>query len=154
MRDPRELRSTVNPPDLPEFVLARVAETEADARAAKPGPWIAQSVFEDSPELAPDERRVIADEVDGPRVVAGGYDGTLSVGNARHIARHDPAHVLAWCAAMRAIVKKYERASYQAGHDDEDLQGVWDEIASTLEQVLILHAQVWADHPEFDPAWR
>jgi hypothetical protein len=64
-----------------------------------------------------------------------------------------PARVLAECAAKRVIIKRYERACYQADHDDEDFRDIWEEIASTLEQVLMAHAQVFADHPDYRPAW-
>jgi hypothetical protein len=142
MRDPRELRSTVNPPGLPEFLLARLAEVEADARdaAAARGPeWH----VEDQPDRpwghGPGDPVILAS---GKPIVKVTDYGT---GVEWHIARHDPARVLAWCAALRAVVAEHGGAHRCPNHLMHD-----EGPCRTLRAL----AQIWADHPGFDPAWR
>lgn len=56
---------------------------------------------------------------------------------AAHIARHDPARVLADVEAKRALVAFVELP-----------EGSYFE-----HQLLAPLARVWRDHPDFDPAW-
>jgi hypothetical protein len=74
---------------------------------------------------------------------------------ADYVARHDPARVLAECEAKRQIVAELERLrslipEYVIGDGDEHEQVIveWAESA-----VLSQLASVYADHPDFDPAW-
>lgn len=107
---------------LTTFLLARIAEDEEVARATAIPPWTSDGHYVGN-------HTWIA-EVDGPE------DG-------RHIARWDPARVLAECEAKRAIV----------GHCASGLaNGSFGE--STLAEATVrCLAQVYADHQDFDPAW-
>jgi hypothetical protein len=136
--------------DLPEFVLARVAEAEADARLSaevNPPPWHVHLS-----QMGGDTGLVMGGETPANRYRDGalwdneGADSlSMEPATATHIARHDPARVLAWCAAMRAIV---ERLGWPY---DWPISGAMNELE---EDVLRLLAQIWADHPDFDPSWR
>jgi hypothetical protein len=66
----------------------------------------------------------------------------LPPGLARHIARWDPARVLAEVAAKRRILGMVERT-----HRESDDYPGWEGAALHL-------ALPYADHPDFDPAWR
>jgi hypothetical protein len=59
---------------------------------------------------------------------------------ADHIARHDPARVLAECAAKRAIVERYVWL-----HENGDTGGREDDLRAL--------AKVYVDHFEFDSSW-
>lgn len=113
--------------DLSAFLLARAAEDEAVALALVdelPGgaglDWRAQ-----------DRRLYIG--------------GSLSLFDSKpvmiaHIARHEPARVLAHCAAIRAVVEVVRR---QVEEDDPyiPLPG----------EVLRALATIWRDHPDYRP---
>lgn len=98
-----------------EFLLARIAEDEAVARAATPGPW------EWEPET----------EGCGSIGAVGDVGIHVSDEDAEHIARWDPARVLAECDAKRRIVN-------ECG---------W----VTVMQLLALP---YTDHPAYDESWR
>jgi hypothetical protein len=155
--------------DLTTFILARVEEDEAAAHAASvwsvrvdppeywrevPGP---PAEWESSP-YTHDEGRV--ERVNGsPDTVLDVvvYDeGSPSDAEARHIARQDPARVLAQCEAVRRIVETHRgwHVCPNAGNDGYTDYGdgsgdEWEPICPTL----LALAQPYADHPDFDPAW-
>lgn len=119
-----------------EFLTARYDEDEAVARAASPGPWHTN---------AERDEVLAVDDI----VVAEGFalSGPQTRATTQHIARHDPAYVLADIAAKRAIVKSWR-----------DPFGNWtaeqaDAARAQKERTLILLAQPYAEHPDFDPAW-
>ena len=115
-----------------QFLLARIAEDEAVARAASLGPW---HVNPESDEvLAVDDITVCdAFALSGPQLRA----------TTAHIARHDPARVLAEGAAKRAVVwlynseSEYERGDYGQG----------------VEDALLRLATPYAEHPDYDAEW-
>jgi hypothetical protein len=116
-------------PTLVEFLTARLDEDEAVARAARKytdRDWdvSGDSVYADHAEP------VVQAYVNLPQV----YEGVVA-----HIARHDPARVLADVKAKRAIV---ERAVTPSGD-------IW------VTDVDVLHdlASVYADHPDYDATW-
>lgn len=74
-------------------------------------------------------------------------DSELRPEVAGHIARHDPARVLAECEAKRRII---ERQQLFAGAVDAADLSVLDELAG----VLRLFALPYADHPDYDETWR
>lgn len=151
-------------PDIADFLLVRIAEVEADARNAIESDldqWSA-SGFE--------IRFVSPGSLRGDGLGAPVAYGVTSKPVA-HIARHDPAHVLAWCAALRAVVELHRHEAkgpgpvlYDGSRDlnegvfgcvicscvDDDpgwhLTGGW---CDTVRQL----AAIWADHPDFDPSW-
>jgi hypothetical protein len=68
-----------------------------------------------------------------------------------HIARHDPARVLAQCAALRAVVEQYHRWRDPADRhilaQDERL------VVVALETTLRALASIWAEHDEWREEW-
>ncbi|GAA1909276.1 hypothetical protein GCM10009737_08130 [Nocardioides lentus] len=115
---------------LVDFLLARIAEDEADARAASPGPW---SLASDDPE------QVVA--VDGIEVTdAFALSGPQTRATAAHIARHDPARVLAQCRAHRDVITVVSDVGWTGSYAVRDV-------------VLGHLARAYRDHPDFDPAW-
>ena len=65
---------------------------------------------------------------------------------AKHIARHDPARVLAECAAKRRIVVNLEEFRGESSWDDEkNVNGLY---------LLRLLALPYADHPAYREDWR
>lgn len=108
-----------------EFLTARIAEDEAMARAA-------QCEYVGCPWVAWDDNVVPCN----PRApVAQTLNGLVAL----HIARHDPARVLRECAAKRALV-------YTLGGGGP--------IDDTVRNDLAPLAAVYADHPDYDEAWR
>lgn len=123
-------------PTLTEFLLARIAEDEAVALAASPGPW---RVDPNNPEgvLAVDDIQVVdAFALSGPQTRA----------TATHIALYDPARVLAECEAMRRIVElhggDYDGECSSPSHLDGPCR--------TLRALATPHA----DHPDYQPEWK
>jgi hypothetical protein len=150
-----------------EFLLARIAEDEAAAKAATEGPWR----YNPRKVWYQDERKLAAARSGNPFVTggeefvgAGPDDGNNettigiastgpeddpeSMANANHIARHDPTRVLAECAAKRAILRDRERIDQSAGMDDW-FAGYSDGNYDALHAL----ASVYKDHPDFDPKW-
>lgn len=86
--------------DLIEFLKARLDEDEAAARRATPGPWVSESSGPTGPVVMDAESRDARDHVARCPHFLAAFD-------AEHIARHDPARVLADVAAKRAIVERH-----------------------------------------------
>lgn len=122
---------------LSDFLLARIAEDEAVAHAAakvESASWW----------------------VDGPAQVSGKHwvyatgEKFTSRDVAEHIARHDPARVLAECAAKRRIVEELvlpyiaERRRLMNG------QPSWGDEHPDLLRIL---AAPYADHPDYREEW-
>lgn len=134
--------------DLVEFLTARLDEDERIARAAATlrggGEWAAE----------PDPEGVIA--VTGlpeawqsfvPVVVNPDDDET-----AVHIARHDPARVLVEVDAKRRIVAAFIEAS---NVDERRNPSAYDYgVAAALGAAVDFLALPYADHPDYDEAWR
>ena len=142
-----------------EFLLARIAEDEAlanDAASTDPAPWqadtgehwkerrgyvlVAEHGCSDS--TCPAAEFGIHRSYDGLWDNEGSLDLGMGAAVAEHVARHDPARVLAECAAKRELVLWL---------DDDPLchDGGW----AYVDHVLKSLASVFADHPDFDPAW-
>jgi hypothetical protein len=103
-------------------------------------------------------------------VIAGGrWGGEASVfdstDDAIHIARHDPARVLAECEAKRRLIDDafvdahIIDGEWGCGHTAEQIRSAdmkhpddCDGI-SAANDVLRILASVFRDHPDFDPAW-
>ena len=119
--------------DIADFIRARLDEDEQAARAATPGPWTVDS------DIYPEA----INSPSGDQPVAGGrWGGEASVfetaADAVHIARHDPARVLAEVAAKRRILGW---ANSPALPPQESFY------------VLDALATVWAEHPDFREDW-
>lgn len=109
--------------DLSAFLLARFAEDEAAARAAQPEVWY--SYFRNVMVLG-DDKDFVCD--------------VATKGDARHIARHDPARVLAECEAKRRIVERHLAC---------DDTGLGDDPCDDL-RVL---AAIYGAHPDYRAGW-
>lgn len=112
--------------DIAEFLAARLDEDERIAQACREPIWRLDPGWDGGVYLLEDEA--------GAWIAPGQEDGP-------HIARHDPARALAEVAAKRAIIRNAEFN----WSDDQGCDASWN----ALEAV----AQVYADHPDFDPAW-
>lgn len=150
-------------PTLVEFILARLDEDERVALAATPSPWridprhpnvILEPFPIDSVGMAGDrQRNLFTGQISNRR--------GQSVSDARHIARHDPARVLAEVAAKRRMVDQTFR--YEAKIDGEwGCVHTAEEIAAgrctetPVDQIktLRLLALPFADHPEYREEWK
>ncbi|AYR00918.1 hypothetical protein PP636_gp55 [Arthrobacter phage Hestia] len=132
-----------------DFLEARIAEDDAVARAAgtdalewrsfsgsvQGGPFI-----EPDPEWAEED-----DEAYGSvRIV---YDeGAPSPAGASHIARWDPARVLAECAAKRAIAGLHKVGADQC----DEHNAMFESIPCSTIRAL---AAVYKDHPDYQQEW-
>jgi hypothetical protein len=146
---------------LVEFLTARLDEDEAAAQAAADPPWTAEimshvdagSVTHQTWEVG---RNINFDYLgDDHEIVSYGTrdegDGQ-SEANARHIARHDPARVLAEVDAKRRIVADYERGLGRRRDHPGDAASAGALLA--LHAVARLLALPYTDHPDYDEAWR
>jgi len=149
-----------------DFLMQRIAEDEASARAAVgndgPPTWLpddADGVYGVRPDVDWDEvcqshTYGVPNECEFNPTACGisiTDDQVLEHARARHIARHDPARVLADCEAKRRIVGLHERRP-----DWPDCQecGDRDDIKPWPCSTLRLLALPYADHPDYRPEWR
>jgi hypothetical protein len=135
--------------DLAEFLLARIAEDEAAARAATKGEWTAVGTqFPDEESDAAEMIRGYVDVFpDGPGITGEEMAGP----DAWHVARWDPARVLAECDAKRRIVEFWS----QAFSKPTDFPGIqFDRVRSAAQWTLQVLALPYADHPGFREEWR
>lgn len=123
---------------LTEFLLARIAEDGADARAVVDADYASYSASWSQP---------WSGEVDtGDGLIAAVGDRNV----AAHIARWDPARVLAECEAKRRIVAECDSTFHMnTPPASTNSEAVW-----VAEAVLQLLARPYASHPDFNPAWR
>ncbi|HEU4544069.1 MAG TPA: DUF6221 family protein [Jiangellaceae bacterium] len=163
--------------DLASWVLAQIADDEAAARAATPGPWRYNPAKHwRKPDSTWFEEAVFAGPVGDDAICIAGTgetDDTGSAADAVHIARHDPARVLAECAAKRAIVELHKPRlnGFVMGRPGESREQMHNRWNSRTEMVcptcmdgvkratapcltLRLLAQPYADRPGWGPAWR
>jgi hypothetical protein len=132
---------------LTEFLLARIAEDEAGARAATRGPWAwshpRMDLVESILQLETDPDALGEDDYGECVACFYGMDHIKShapdQADADHIVRWDPSRVLAECEAKRRIVE------WCSGPTASE----WHELP-----VLAMLALPYADHPDYDEAWR
>ena len=98
------------------------------------------------------------------RIVLYDKDGKLTGGQARHIARHDPARVLRRIAADRRRLARHTPEPMVGSDSDENDPATYVLGCPTC-QVTIVRPGDWPcdelrdmlaeheDHPDFDPAW-
>src|SRR5690242_13034934 len=134
-------------PTLTEFLLARIAEDEAAAREVtdffySEGRWKWGHALPVKVALLDDrESVVLATRDDGPTWMA-----------CDHIARHDPARVLAECEAKRRIVQRHAlREFFRPGGADALCTHCRDSHPCADLRDL---ASVYADHPDYREEWR
>lgn len=138
--------------DLVRFLRDRLDEDERTARAATPGPWwhnpgkqwLEGEAFERY-DLSKGEEFV---GYGGPHPFTGAVASTgpadhmQSMKDAAHIARHDPARVLAEVEAKRRILTAYENYDREAPELD------------VPDSVIRLLALPYAGHPDYRKEWR
>ncbi len=153
-----------------EFILARVAEREAGARAAYASPWSAGGNPGGHVWTGADD-----DPEDGPTVYVNGGIYANQRKTAEHIARvADPDRVLAECEAMREIVERLAQAERLCEANAEEHAKASRGGLANQEQITALRthgwelrgrrealrymvdvlARLWADHPDFREEWR
>jgi Family of unknown function (DUF6221) len=126
------------------FVEARIAEDERDAQLMArvfPPPWDVNDRGHSATVKADAPHFPIVTSIDQAQVPesdAGRWPGEL----ISHIARHNPARVLADVAAHRAILEELRR-QYDDGTSGE----------GTATRAVLALARVHAAHPDFWPAW-
>ncbi len=136
---------------LTEFLNARIAEDEAVARVAvipahdgyKPHPELASWHYEPDGEVEyVQTAEMLAHQYAERIYVTMDGEGIRSAVDEEvgpHIARHDPARVLAECEAKRRIINMM----------DDPRRDTYE-----IHEVLAVLALPYADHPDYDPAWR
>ena len=144
--------------DLVEFLRARLSEDEESVRAAMPGPWTNGA----------DLDHLVDGIVYGPAPWPG--LGNLSqvcdtrashaqAANAAHIARHDPARVLAEVEAKRAVLALFDIAKQ---HMDKTRRTAPEyrlvQVSEIPYDALLCAVQAlalpYAGHPNYREEWR
>ncbi|MEU2788994.1 DUF6221 family protein [Streptomyces sp. NPDC007100] len=135
---------------LVQFLRDRLDEDEAVARAASPGPWTQVGIGDYGWAVSfnrPDYAGVETEDDDQGRA------------DADHIARHDPARVLAEVEAKRRLLVVHAKSSSydgcatcDAGNDSCGCLGGahWEYPCDTMK----LLALPYADHPDYHEEWR
>jgi hypothetical protein len=144
---------------LVEFLMARLDEDEAAARAAASPPWEVEIMSHVKDASVTHQTWEVGRNInfgylgDDHEIVSYGTrdegDGR-SEANARHIARHDPARVLAEVDAKRRIVERFELRDREFDLADPTSMA----LAASMHEALVLLALPYADHPDYDEAWR
>lgn len=146
-------------PSLTDFLLARYAEDEAAARAASPSPWSYPGIESVAGGTLYDATRRIVDIVyEQPE----DHDGTIvrhllvpeADANGAHIARHDPARVLADVESKRRIVEDYQGARMRVGLFGGDDARVVRAFMEALHGALAHLALPYADHEDYREEWK
>jgi hypothetical protein len=125
------------PPDLDEFLLARIAEDKRMATDA-----------------------AVASGREAWSVEDTTVDGSGQRGRAEHVARYDPARILAECTAKRRTVLACREARPDMAFLGTRAEGMADFPLTPRDQhqlaalTLALLALPYADHPDYRPEWR
>jgi hypothetical protein len=119
---------------LVDFLNARLAEDEASARAAEPGPWSSTARHDEG----------YVHDSDGSYLVYS--EGAVDIPTAAHIARYDPARVLREIAAKRAILELFAISNEEGFGGSEG----WTLVRDAVRQI----AAVYSDHPDYREEWR
>lgn len=129
--------------DMAEFLTARLDE---DAQAARLCSGMHLSTY-----LEGDDEGWAVESSDGDY---GAIIGGQAL--AEHIARHDPARVLADVAAKRAILADHHRTPMDPEWCDrcDTGESLDNQVSADYPcPTLLALAQPYAEHPDFDPAW-
>ena len=137
---------------LTDFLLARIAEDEAAARLCAemfPSPWdvadrgwrvriYAADIPDEGDHADPgDKRAPVVMEVEPDRNLD---DPRWLSERVEHVRRHDPARVLAECAAKRLILRIW----FESEFCERDV----------MNDVIDALALPYADHPDYREEWR
>jgi hypothetical protein len=155
-----------------EFLSARLDEDEAVARAASPGPWHTNA----------EAHEVLA--VDDITVAEGfALSGPQTRATTEHIARHDPARVLAEVEAKRKIIAFHDQWPVLVQTEPKIEFSGSDTLGATIDQYAVRMSQqidwqttqqyrarfgtepptapmlralvqVYSGHPDFEEEWR
>lgn len=147
--------------DLAGFLLARIVEDEAVARAAvgtaafqtQTGRWVFEHVSGEFGTIP-----IVFAVADGGGKTQAALLETAWEREERgaHIARWDPARVLTECEAKRRIVELHTRAT-QDGHVCPSTRGegtLWSFGGDPACDTLRLLALPYADHPDYRQEWK
>jgi hypothetical protein len=131
--------------DLVSFLRARLDEDEQVAREITAPEWSEGcSWLADLRDPLPSQRRAYGLPKEWQ---------LLSEADTRHIARWDPARVLAEVEAKRGILDEYRLWADDDSRDYDQSRTAVDRSAA-LEEVVKLLAQPYADHADFRSEWR
>lgn len=138
--DARAGRSPANVPDdesgeLMAWLLARLDEDEQVAKAATPGPWHSSEFYPEAASIEAPSRNVANES----------STGDITMQDGAHIARWDPARVLAEVEAKRGIIGEYE---------DMLRAGASREALDAMETAIEYLALPYQDRPEYRDEWR
>jgi hypothetical protein len=126
------------PPGLDEFLLARIAEDKRMATDAAAASGRAAWSVADAAQM----------------------DGCGQHGTAEHVARYDPARILAECSAKRWTVLACRAARPDMAFLGTRPRGMADFPLTPRDQhqfaalTLALLGLPYADHPDYRPEWR
>lgn len=156
--------------NITDFLLARITEDEKAALACEP--------LQEVPVMGGPRMETYSHGInsyateDGYPRQRGGSRKPFSTGPdsiESHFVRWEPARVLVECAALRAVVELHqevggaslvvpggliERVRYCECCDHTDSEGAIAEDATFPCETLRYLAAVYADHADFDEAWR
>jgi hypothetical protein len=142
--------------DCVRFVLARIAEREATALAATPGPWKATEFYINAGSVdseAPLDVLPLKDETwdewQRRNIANESATGDIRMEDANHIAYWDPIRVLAECQTMRRLVTDIAVVILEP-------YGVqWaDGYKEALEHIIRVFAALDANHPDYREEWK
>lgn len=131
--------------DLIAFLCARIAEDEQRAQACCPVRWV---VGPFGVQVDPAEIRDNKLAYGNLGYVAGSDPNELGFAYREHIARHDPARVLAEVDAKRRIIAEYERFAAERRR----MMGGWD--PGDVSPILAALALPYADQPGYRQEWK
>lgn len=136
-----------------DFIRTRLDEHEQAARAATSGPWrwegdVVEGVADEAGWHESTLRSPVGDvlEVTGEHTT--GYL-RLGTADAAHIARHDPARVLAEVEAKRQLLALFDTEMWSDPVTATDRARRAD-----AEMALCFLALPYHDHPDHDESWR
>ncbi|MCF3101806.1 hypothetical protein IPZ58_09440 [Streptomyces roseoverticillatus] len=132
------------------FLRARLDEDEQTAQAAAAGPWIRHEHVAGVHVDDGTEDRKYGTAVADCRRVRNGY----GVPNALHIARHQPARVLAGVAALRSVLDLHDHPETSDGLPDSLNRFTSAVQRQVIGDVLRHLALPYADHPDYREEWR
>lgn len=126
--------------ELVKFLRERLDEDEAAARAATPGPWEQSGIGEYGwgVSFGRPGAGVEADDSDQGRA------------DAEHIARHDPARVLAEVETKRLALDHFEELQRLARGG----VAIYRTAAGAVGVQVQIMALAYRDHPGYQGAWR
>lgn len=135
---------------LTDFLLARIGDDERTARDAFPAPWD----YAGQGWVRHGDTTIGSDLF--PEVLAAEVQRN---GDGEHIARHDPARILAECAMKRRLIE--DAADFVGEMDNEEMRTndlyafgrIQARSRSWQDHILRALAQPYSNHPDFDSSW-